>query len=115
MPTGGSTMDDQGFIYLMDLERQAIWQQNTNDGSWKLIVQDKRIVWGDASDVSQDGYLYVPMSQNNRIPGFNNGTLQVEKPFLIYKIKINSASSSFTQNIFIFIPFFIFCLNNFSQ
>ncbi len=48
MPTGGTTMDNQGFIYLMDLERQAIWQQNTNDGSWKLIVQDKRIIWGDA-------------------------------------------------------------------
>jgi hypothetical protein len=55
----------------MDLERQAIWQQNINDGSWKLIVQDERIIWGDASDVSQDGYLYVPMSQNNRIPSFN--------------------------------------------
>jgi hypothetical protein len=68
MPTGGTTMDNQGFIYLMDLERQAIWQQNSIDGSWKLIVQDERIIWGDASDVSQDEY----MSQNNRIPSFNN-------------------------------------------
>ncbi|CAF3555619.1 unnamed protein product [Adineta steineri] len=91
MPTGGTTMDDQGFIYLMDLERQAIWQQSILDGSWKLIVRDERIIWGDASDVSQDGYLYVPMSQNNNIPSFNNGTNQVIKPFKMYKIKINSA------------------------
>ncbi|CAF1378985.1 unnamed protein product [Adineta steineri] len=91
MPTGGTTMDDQGFIYLIDLERQAIWQQSILDGSWKLIVRDERIVWGDASDVSQDGYLYVPMSQNNNIPSFNNGTNQVIKPFKMYKIKINSA------------------------
>ncbi len=95
MPTDGTTLDDQGFIYLMDLERQAIWQQNMNDGSWKLIVQDERIISSDASDVSQDGYLYLPMSQNNRIPLFNNGTLQIDKPFRMYKIKINSASSSF--------------------
>lgn len=94
MPTGGSTMDAQGNIYLMDLERQAIWQQNSVDGSWKLIVHDERIIWGDASDISEDGFLYVPMSQNNRIPSFNNGTNQVEKPFLIYKIRINSASKN---------------------
>lgn len=101
MPTGGTTMDDQGFIYLMDLERQAIWKQNIIDGSWKLIVQDERIIWGDASDVSQDGYLYIPMSQNNRIPSFNNGTNQVEKPFRLYKIKINSASSIINKHLFI--------------
>ena len=91
MPTGGSTMDEKGFIYLMDLERQAIWQQNIIDGSWKLIIRDERIIWGDASDISTDRFLYVPMSQNNRIPSFNNGTNQVEKPFRIYKIKIDSS------------------------
>ncbi|CAF0727874.1 unnamed protein product [Adineta steineri] len=111
MPTGGTTMDDKGFIYLMDLERRAIWQQDmTNNGSWKLIVQDERIIWGDASDVSADGYLYVPMSQNNRIPSFNNGKNQVDKPFKIYKIKINSASSIITVNIILFLISFF---NNF--
>jgi len=103
MPTGGTTMDDKGFIYLMDLERQSIWQQNIVDGSWKLIVHDERIIWGDASDISLDGYLYIPMSQNNRIPSFNNGTNQVIKPFTIYKIKINSAGSFTYLNILIFL------------
>ena len=61
MPTGGTTMDDQGFIYLMDIERQAIWQQNLIDGSWKLIVRDERIIWGDTSDVRSmmDIYMYL--------------------------------------------------------
>ena len=108
MPTGGSTMDDQGFIYLMDLERQAIWQQDPRDGSWKLIVRDERIIWGDASDVSQDGYLYVPMSQNNRIPAFNNGTNQVDKPFRMYKIRISSVAASITyQKLFIIVLFLV--------
>jgi hypothetical protein len=107
MPTGGTTMDNQGRIYLMDLERQAIWQQNSLDGSWKLIVRDERIIWGDASDVSTDGFLYIPMSQNNRIPAFNNGTNQVEKPFRIYKIQINSASSIINDNLFFFLPVFL--------
>ncbi|CAF3537959.1 unnamed protein product [Rotaria sp. Silwood1] len=76
MPTGGTTMDDQGNIYLMDLERQAVWQQNFIDGSWKLIVHDERIIWGDASDISEDGFLYIPMAQNNRIPTFNNVSMK---------------------------------------
>jgi sugar lactone lactonase YvrE len=109
-PTGGTTMDDKGFIYLMDLERQAVWQQSIIDGSWKLIVRDERIIWGDASDVSVDGFLYIPMSQNNRIPSFNNGTNQVEKPFRIYKIKINSGSSIITLNLILLI---ISSFNNF--
>lgn len=103
MPTGGTTMDDEGFIYLMDIERQAIWQQSIVDGSWKLIVRDERIGWGDASDVSADGYLYVPMSQNNRIPAFNNGTNQVVKPFRVYKIRISSSASMVRFNVLIYL------------
>jgi hypothetical protein len=49
----------QWIIKVLDLERQAIWQQNILDGSWKLIIRDERIIWVDASDVSTDGYLYV--------------------------------------------------------
>ncbi|CAF2637517.1 unnamed protein product [Rotaria sp. Silwood2] len=35
MPTSGTTMDENSFIYLMVLDRQAIWQQNIIDGSCK--------------------------------------------------------------------------------
>ena len=113
MPTGGTTMDDQGFIYLMDIERQAIWQQNTVDGSWNLIVHDERIGWGDASDVSADGYLYVPMSQNNRIPAFNNGTNQVIKPFKVYKIRISSSApaTSFNVLVYLYVQFLLFFIH----
>jgi hypothetical protein len=97
MPTGGTTMDDAGNIYLMDIERQTVWQQNSVDGSWRLLIHDERITWGDASDVSADGFLYIPISQINHLPGSNNGTDQIEKPFRIYKMKINAVSSSITN------------------
>ncbi|CAF1234437.1 unnamed protein product [Rotaria sordida] len=97
MPTGGTTMDDKGNIYLMDIERQTVWQQSSVDGSWTLLIHDDRITWGDASDVSTDGFLYIPMSQINRLPGSNNGTNQIKKPFHMYKIKINSVSSGTTN------------------
>ncbi|CAF0945109.1 unnamed protein product [Didymodactylos carnosus] len=45
MPTGGTTMDNEGNIYLMDLERCAVWRQKP-DGSLSLIVRDERIIWG---------------------------------------------------------------------
>ena len=112
MPTGGTTMDDAGNIYLMDIERQTIWQQNSADGSWTLLIHDEKITWGDASDVSADGFLYIPMSQINRFASSNNGTNQVVKPFRIYKIKINSLSSTITNLPFI-ILLSITSFNNF--
>ncbi len=51
--------------------------------------------------VSQDEYLYVPMSQNNRIPAFNNGTLEIDKPFLMYKIKIKFDSTLHSKQGFL--------------
>ncbi|UJR18183.1 hypothetical protein I4U23_005083 [Adineta vaga] len=56
MPTGGTTMDDVGNIYLMDIERQTVWQQNSANGLWNLLIHDDRIIWGDASDVGADGF-----------------------------------------------------------
>jgi hypothetical protein len=54
-------------------------------------------------------------------PLINNGTLQVDTPFRIYKIKINSASSIITQYIFLFLfisffyQFFLIIINKISS
>ncbi|CAF1198196.1 unnamed protein product [Rotaria sp. Silwood1] len=99
MPTGGTTMDDAGNIYLMDIERQTVWQQNSVDGSWTLLIHDERINWGDASDVSADGFLYIPMSQINRLPSSNNGTNRVEKPFQMSPSKFESLPNEILTDI----------------
>lgn len=87
MPLGGTTMDRAGNIYLMDVERKAIWRQ-TPDGQLRLIVRDPRLAWPDASDIGPDGYLYVPVSQVHRLPIFNQGMSAVKKPFRLFKVKL---------------------------
>ena len=87
MPTGGTTMDTQGNIYLMDLQRRAIWKQFP-DGTLQLLVRDPRLLWGDASAVGSDGYLYVPASQNHRIPVYNRGVDDALRPWRLFRIKL---------------------------
>jgi hypothetical protein len=87
MPLGGTVMDRLGNIYLMDVERRAIWKQRP-DGTLSLIVRDPRLVWHDAPDIGPDGCLYVPVSQLHRLPRFNRGVNAVERPFCIYRVLI---------------------------
>lgn len=86
-PLGGTTMDRAGNIYLMDLERRAIWRQAL-DGTTTLVLRDDRVLWGDASAIGPDGFLYVPMSQNERIPPFNGGIDDAVRPFRIFRVKL---------------------------
>lgn len=87
MPTGGTTMDDAGNIYLMDLERRAIWKQLPS-GELQLLVRDPRLLWPDASAVGTDGYLYVPCSQNHRIPLYNRGVDDALRPWKLFRLKL---------------------------
>lgn len=88
MPLGGTTMDDEGNIYLMDVERKAIWQQHP-DGSNRLLAEDPRLIWPDAGDIGPDGYLYVPVAQINRLPKMNHGKNDVQRPFRLFKVKVS--------------------------
>lgn len=93
MPLGGTTMDRAGNIYLMDVERRAIWRQDPN-GKLKLIVRDPRLLWPDASDIGPDGYLYVPAAQVHRVPMQNGGENETERPFKLFKIRIKYPSEN---------------------
>lgn len=87
MMLGGMTMDRKGNLYLCDVEHNAI-RLRRPDGSLKLIVQDERIQWPDASSIGEDGYLYFPVAQIHRTPTFNNGIDRTEKPYRLFKVKV---------------------------
>ncbi|MBD2770994.1 L-dopachrome tautomerase-related protein [Iningainema tapete] len=84
---GGMTMDFLGNLYLSDVENNAIRRRYPN-GNIELFIRDERIHWPDASCLSQDGYLYFPAAQINRMPAFNNGIDRTEKPYRLYKVKV---------------------------
>ena len=46
--------------------------------------------WHDACDIGPDGYLYIPVSQLHRMPEVNNGVDRLERPFSLFKVKIQA-------------------------
>jgi len=85
----GMVFDRNGFLYLGDIEKNAIIRFNPGNKRTEVVLQDTSLIWPDSYAVSQDGYLYIACSQIHQMPAFNHGKNQRTSPFSIYRIKIN--------------------------
>jgi sugar lactone lactonase YvrE len=85
----GLEADDKGRIYAGDYERNSIRQRQT-DGEWKTIAHDPRILWPDTMSVAADGYLYFTVNQLERQAQFHEGKDLREKPYTLFRIKIDT-------------------------
>jgi sugar lactone lactonase YvrE len=85
----GLESDDKGHIYAGDYENNSIRQLQTN-GEWQTIAHDPRILWPDTLSVATDGYLYFIANQFHRQPQFNEGVDRREKPYVLFRIKIDA-------------------------
>jgi sugar lactone lactonase YvrE len=85
----GLEADDKGRVYAGDFEHNSIRQRQTN-GEWKTIVHDPRVLWPDTMSVAADGYLYFTVNQLQRQPGFHEGIDLREKPYTLFRVKIDA-------------------------
>ena len=85
----GLEADDKGRVYAGDYERNSVRQRQT-DGEWKTIAHDPRILWPDTLSVASDGYLYFTVNQLHRQAQFHEGQDQREKPYTLFRIKIDA-------------------------
>jgi sugar lactone lactonase YvrE len=85
--TGGTAIDAQGNIYCSDINRHQILKI-APDGSITTIISDPRLLWVDAMWVDDDGYLFMPAAQLDRMAPFNGGVSKVQYPIYVYKMKI---------------------------
>lgn len=86
--TGGTAMDADGNIYLNDANAKKMIKI-TPSGQASTVLQDERLVWGDAMWIDNDGYIWIPAPQMNRTPEFNRGVSVVQFPVKLYKLKID--------------------------
>jgi sugar lactone lactonase YvrE len=87
--TGGTAIDADGNIYLSDINLKQIIKI-TPEGKESLVVKDERLLWADALWIGNDGYLWIPAGQLNRLAAFQNGVSTVKFPVVIYKLKIGA-------------------------
>ena len=89
----GLEADDQGRVYAGDYERNSI-RQRQSDGEWTTIAHDPRILWPDTLSVASDGYLYFTANQLHRQAQFHEGKDLREKPFTLFRVKIEAGPVS---------------------
>ena len=84
----GLESDEQGRVYLSDYEHNAIrrWSASTEI---ETLVHDPRVLWPDTLSLAADGYLYFTANQVERQPVFHNGRDLREKPYVLFRIKVD--------------------------
>ena len=85
--TGGTAIDADGNIYASDVDHQLILKIDPN-GKEEVLIQDARLEWVDAMWIDNQGYLFMPAAQLNRMAPFNDGVDKVQYPVSVYKMNI---------------------------
>ncbi|MEN2792352.1 L-dopachrome tautomerase-related protein [Sphingomonas oligophenolica] len=86
-PTGGTTIDAQGNIYLGDLAGSRILKVDPA-GNIRTVITDKRLIWPDAMWIDARNRLWVPAAQLNRTRDLNGGVDAVRYPVRVYTVSL---------------------------
>ncbi len=84
----GLESDAQGRIYCTAYENNAIVRLLPN-GDFETVAQDARMLWSDTMSVASNGYLYFNANQLHRQAGYNNGVDLRQKPYSLFRVKID--------------------------
>ncbi|MEM1139812.1 MAG: L-dopachrome tautomerase-related protein [Pseudomonadota bacterium] len=82
----GLSADDQGNIYLTDVEHQGV-MRITPKGVRETLIKDPRIRWADALSFGPDGWLYVADSALPLVILKPQSAISKAAPFHIYRFK----------------------------
>ena len=84
----GLESDGQGRVYLSDYEHDAI-RRRAVTGEIETLVHDPRVLWPDTLSLAEDGYLYFTANQIERQPVFQNGRDLRQKPYVLFRVKVD--------------------------
>lgn len=86
----GLESDTKNRVYLTNYEHNAIMRRQVN-GMYETLVHDPRVLWPDTLSVAPNGYLYFIANQLHRQPMFHNGKDLREKPYSLFRTKIDGS------------------------
>ncbi len=84
----GLESDAEGRVYLTEYEANAILRRNTN-GTLETIAFDPRVLWPDTLSLADDGFLYFTANQLERSPRFHDGRDMRDKPYALFRVKVD--------------------------
>ena len=88
--------DDNGLVYQLMPEHNAIYYYDPRDLQTHGFVRDPRIIWPDGASIAEDGYLYMNINQLPYQPMWNNGTDLRTWPGAVLSCKLPGGGSKIT-------------------
>lgn len=85
----GLESDAQGRVYVTLYEHNAIARRLPNS-LYETIAHDPHMLWPDTLSLATDGYLYFTANQLHRQKNFQSGKDLRQKPYVLYRIKVNA-------------------------
>lgn len=87
-PSDGMVMGSDGYIYVGDLEKNAV--AVSKKGEYRIIAQDEKLLdWADGFSIDKkNGYIYATQNQLHLHPALNEGEEESTKPYHIVRIKL---------------------------
>jgi sugar lactone lactonase YvrE len=86
----GLESDEQGRVYLSDIEHDAIHRLNVS-GEIDTIVHDPRVLWPDTLSLAADGHLYFTANQIERGAIHHAGQDFRQKPYVLFRVKVDGS------------------------
>lgn len=90
----GITSDDQGRIYLSDLEHSAIVRYSPESGAMETLVKTDRLRWPDGFSFGPDNWLYVTGSALHQVIGLPRSSVAAHAPYPVFRFRPPGATAA---------------------
>lgn len=90
----GITSDDQGRLYLSDLEHSAIVRYTPDSGALETLIKTDRLRWPDGFSFGPDGWLYVTGSALHQVIGLPPSSVAEHAPYPVFRFKPGASAAA---------------------
>lgn len=90
----GITSDDQGRIYLSDLERSAVVRYTPETGAMETLIKTDTLRWPDGFSFGPDGWLYVTGSALHQVIGLPPSSVAAHAPYPVFRFQPPGATAA---------------------
>lgn len=90
----GLTSDDQGRIYLSDLEHSAIVRYTPETGALETLIKTERLRWPDGFSFGPEGWLYVTGSSLHQVIGLPPSSVAAHAPYPVFRFQPGASAAA---------------------
>ena len=83
----GITTDNEGHVYLSDLEHSAVLRYTPATGAMTTLVKTERLRWTDGFSFGPDGWLYVTGSSLQHVIGQLPSSVAEHAPYQVFRFQ----------------------------